>query len=284
MKRYKILHRTYYNYSETVTLGPHHLLIRPREDHELRIESFKLRISPQAKVLWHRGVEGNSVATISFSQATRQLAIESEVVVQQYNESPLNFLVEDYAIDYPFSYTSADQILLSPYRMLPDEAAREVLNEWIYQSWKLGEPVQTYGLLQRLTETINQTLEYKMREAPGVQSPTETLSLGSGSCRDFAVLLMEAAKCLGLAARFVSGYLNAPMMSDQVGSTHAWAEVYVPGGGWIGFDPTAGTIAGSDHIPVAVSRDAESVPPIAGTYVGSAKSTMDVGVWVTELH
>jgi transglutaminase-like putative cysteine protease len=115
-----------------------------------------------------------------------------------------------------------------------------------------------------------------------VQSARETLSLGSGSCRDFALLFMEAVKCLGLASRFVSGYLYAPLMSSQVGSTHAWAEVYLPGGGWKGFDPTIGDIVGSDHIPIAVSRLAESVPPISGSYRGSAESKLDVGVWVSE--
>lgn len=283
MKRYKIIHRTFYNYTETVTLGPHHLLVRPREDYELRVESFSLNISPEAKVLWHRGVEGNSVATVSFKAPTRQLSIESEVIVQQYNESPLDFIVADYAIHYPFTYNAEDQILLSPYRMLPDEKTREVLNNWIFNSWKSGESVQSYVLLKGLTEYIYNTLKYEMREEPGVQSATETLALGSGSCRDFALLLMEAAKCLGLAARFVSGYLHAPLMSDQPGSTHAWAEVYLPGGGWKGFDPTVGDIVGSDHIPVAVARSAESVPPISGTYAGSAKSEMDVGVWVSEL-
>lgn len=282
MKRYKIIHRTFYNYSDTVTLGPHHLLVRPREDHELRIESFDLTISPKAKIFWHRGVEGNSVATANFSDPIRQLSIESEVVVQQYNESPLDFIVADYAINYPFAYSAEDQVLLSPYRILPDQKVRQVLNNWVFNCWKSGEPVQTYTLLQRLTAYIYKTLTYKMREEPGVQTATETLALSSGSCRDFALLLMEVAKCLGLAARFVSGYLHAPLMSGLAGSTHAWAEVYLPGGGWKGFDPTIGDIAGSDHIPVAVSRLAESVPPIAGTFAGSATSSMDVGVWVSE--
>ncbi len=181
-----------------------------------------------------------------------------------------------------FSYDEGDQFILSPYRVLPDEKTREILNNWIFHSWKSGENVQTYTLLQRLTETIYKTLKYNVREEPGVQSPAETLSLGSGSCRDFALLLMEAVKCLGLASRFVSGYLHAPLMSSQIGSTHAWAEVYLPGVGWKGFDPTIGDIVGKDHIPVAVSRLAESVPPISGTYAGKAKSELDVGVWVSE--
>ncbi len=148
--------------------------------------------------------------------------------------------------------------------------------------WKSTEQIQTYTLLQRLAAYINKTLVYKVREEQGVQSVQQTLSLGSGSCRDFALLFMESVKCLGLASRFVSGYLYAPLMSDQIGSTHAWAEVYLPGGGWKGFDPTIGDIVGTDHIPVAVSRLAESVPPIAGSFSGTADSTLDVGVWVTQ--
>lgn len=281
MKRFKIVHRTYYNYTDTVTLGEQHLLLRPREGHDLRIESFALKISPDAKVYWHRDVEGNSVAIANFAAPTQQLTVESEVVVQQYNEAPLDFIVADYAINYPFSYSQDDQFLLSPYRVLPDQKTRQLLNNWIFKAWKSGEQVQTYTLLQRLTTAIYTTLIYNVREEPGVQSAQETLTLGSGSCRDFALLFMEAVKCLGLASRFVSGYLHAPLMSNQVGSTHAWAEVYLPGAGWKGFDPTIGDIVGSDHIPVAVSRLAESVPPISGSYAGIADSELDVGVWVS---
>lgn len=282
MKRYRIIHRTYYNYSNTVTLGEHELLLRPREGHDLRIESFVLNITPTAKVYWHRDVEDNSVAMVNFTQPTRQLMVESEVIIQQYNESPLDFIVADSALNYPFLYSKDDEQLLSPYRVLPDEKTRVLLNNWIFNIWKSTERIQTYTLLQRLTKTISVSLVYKVREEPGVQTAMETLSLGSGSCRDFALLFMEIARCLGFASRFVSGYLYAPLMSSQVGSTHAWAEVYLPGGGWKGFDPTIGDIVGTDHIPVAVSRWAEAVPPVSGSFSGIAKSELDVGVWVSE--
>lgn len=281
MKRYKIIHRTYYNYSDTVTLGAHHLRLRPREDHELRIESFVLKCTPETKLLWQRDVEGNSVSTANFTESTQQLIIESEVIIQQYNEDPLDFIVDEYAVNYPFQYKSSDRFLLSPYMVLPDESTRVLLNDWIFNVWKDGEQIQTYVLLHKLSAYIHQTLMYKSREEPGVQTAQETLTLGSGSCRDFALLFMEAVKCLGLASRFVSGYLHAPLMSSLIGSTHAWAEVYIPGAGWKGFDPTIGDIAGTDHIAVAVARLAESVPPIAGSYSGSAESKLDVGVWVS---
>lgn len=282
MQRYKIIHRTYYNYSNEVTLGPHQLLLRPREDHELRIESLALKITPTATLLWHRDVEGNSVAIAKFDSPTNQLAIESEVIIQQFNEAPLNFMVADYAIEYPFAYQSDDQVLLAPYMALPEQETRNEVHQWIANFWQPGEPIQTYTLLQRLATHIYQTLSYRVREAPGVQTARQTLSGRTGSCRDFASLFMDAARCLGLASRFVSGYLHAPLLSDQIGATHAWAEVYLPGAGWKGFDPTIGKIAGTDHIAVAVARLPESVPPIAGSFVGAPDSTINVGVWVSQ--
>ena len=281
MKRYKIIHRTYYNYSANVLLGEHRLLLRPREDHELRIESFSLKSTPKANILWHRDVQGNSVAIANFSEPTQQLSVESELIIQQYNESPLDFIVAEYAISYPFQYKAEDSFLLLPYMQLVDKETLELLKTFTSNIYKINEQLETYTLLQRLSKYIYQSLTYNIREEPGVQSVKQTLHLGSGSCRDFALLFMETAKCLGFASRFVSGYLYAPLMSSQIGFTHAWAEVYLPGGGWKGFDPTIGNIAGADHIPVAVARLADSVAPISGSFSGIADSTLDVGVWVT---
>lgn len=281
MQRYKIVHRTYYNFTYPVTLGPHTLRLRPREGHELRIENFDLKISPQADVLWHRDVEGNSVAIASFALPTQHLSIESDVIVRQYLEKPLDFLVADYAVAYPFSYKREDLVLLAPYIGLSDAEAMPDVKRWVAGIWQPGEPIQTYGLLRRLTSVIYRNMVYQVREEPGVQSATTTLARGTGSCRDFALLLMAAARELGLAARFVTGYLHAPL-SSGAGATHAWAEIYLPGAGWKGFDPTTGSIAGEDHIPVAVARLAGSVPPIAGSYKGNASSQLDVGVWVSK--
>ncbi len=283
MQRYKIIHRTYYNYSAIVTLGAHHLLLRPRESYELRIESFSLKSTPKAKIFWHRDVEDNSVAIATFDTPTQQLLIESEVIIQHYNESPLDFIVSDYAINYPFKYLANDNFILSSYMVLPNEETRTLLNSWICNIYKYNEIIQTYTLLQKLTTYIFKNFTYKVREEAGVQTAKQTLSYASGSCRDFAFLFMEAVKCLGLATRFVSGYLYAPLMSHMVGSTHAWAEVYIPGGGWIGFDPTTGNIVGTDHIAVAVSRLPDNVPPIAGSFAGVSNSTLSVGVWVTKI-
>ncbi len=284
MQRYKILHRTYYNFSSPVLLEPHALRLRPREGHELRIESLSLEISPPATLRWHRDVEDNSVAIATFTGPASQLSIESNVIIQQYNQAPLDFLLAEYAADFPFTYTPEDRILLSPYLASPINNIKTQLIEWVASFCPADEKIETYSILQRLCCQIQQEISYRIREEQGVQSAIETLSYGTGSCRDFAALFMEAARHLGLAARFVSGYLHAPPSAVDLGATHAWAEVYLPGAGWKGFDPTIGQIVGTDHIAVAVAMLPESVPPIAGSFVGVPGASLDVGVWVTQLE
>jgi len=241
-------------------------------------------------------VEDNSVAIATFDTPASQLMIKSEVIIQQYNQVPLDFLVADYAVGFPFAYIPEDIAVLSPYmntngdKVLhslyidtTDHNSNDLLAEWVTGIWQPDEQIQTYALLQRLSTHIHTTLLYQVREEPGVQTATETLFRGSGSCRDFAFLFMEAARRLGLAARFVSGYLHAPPSTANYGATHAWPEVYLPGAGWKGFDPTSGEIVGNNHIAVAVARLPESIPPIAGSFVGPPGASLDVGVWITEL-
>jgi len=283
MQRYKILHRTYYNFTGDVLLGPHTLRLRPRESHELRVESSFLKITPTATLRWYRDVEDNSVAVASFDTPTRQLIIESEVVIQQFNLAPLDFLVADYAINYPFAYTPEEWAVLAPYAGTAGEAPNDSLAEWITNLWLPDEQLQTYSLLQRLTVHIQQTVSYQLREEAGVQTASETLSCGTGSCRDLANLFMQAARRLGFASRFVSGYLHAQPSALNFGATHAWAEVFLPGAGWKGFDPTTGEVVGTDHIAVAVARTPDLAPPIAGSYLGPPGASLDVGVWVTDL-
>jgi transglutaminase-like putative cysteine protease len=282
MQRYKIVHQTYYNFSNVVRFAPHQMRLRPRENYQLHVESFSLKITPPASLLWHLDVEGNSVAIATFDLPATQLAIESEVIIQQFNETPLDFLVADYAVNYPFAYLPDDRTLLLPYMAFPDLQTNNRLLDWIADLWQPGQRLQTYTLLQRLGSHISQTFSYQIRDEPGVQNPMQTLTYRSGSCRDFAVLFMETARCLGLAARFVSGYLHSPPSATDYGATHAWVEVYLPGAGWRGFDPTSGEIVGSDHIAVAVARLPESIPPVAGSFFGTAVSSLDVGVWVTK--
>jgi transglutaminase-like putative cysteine protease len=281
MQRYRIRHDTVYRYDAEVWLNAHTLRLRPREGHELRIEASSLRISPTATLRWHRDAENNSVAMASFSEPARSLTIESEVVIQQYHQAPLDFLVDPEALFFPFHYGFEEQLLLAPYRQPVDhDGALEV---WLAGLYAPGEQMETYGLLERISSCIHSTLRYVRREEPGVQTPAYTLSSGSGSCRDFATLFLAATRLLGIAARFVSGYLHDPLYPEAGGSTHAWTEVYLPGAGWTGFDPTTGSLAGPDHIAVAVSHRPDAVPPVAGSFRGSAQSTLTVGVWVTEM-
>ena len=282
MKRFKISHQTAYDYSSLVQLLPHTLRLRPREGHELRIESSKLDIFPTPSLLWQRDVEGNSVATATFKNRTDTLRINSEIVIQKYDLSPLDFLVSDYAVDFPFTYREDDRILLSPY-MATDTGTNDRLREWMDALWMPGEKIQTFSLLQRINQHIFKNLTYRKREEEGVQQAEHTLGCGSGSCRDFANLFMAATQRLGLAARFVSGYVYSNYVPAQSGSTHAWAEVLIPGAGWKGFDPTFGTIVGADHISVAVARRPELVPPVAGDFFGKPGASMKVSVSVTEV-
>lgn len=283
MQRYKIVHRTYYNFSAKVQLQPHELRVRPREGHELRIESSSLKITPTATLRWHRDVEDNSVAIATFSEPSMQLAIESEVTIQQFNLAPLDFVVADYAAHYPFAYTPDDHAVLAPYLRAALQVPDDQLTGWLSDIWQVGEHVETYVLLQRLAVKIREKLFYQAREEPGVQSPLQTLAIGSGSCRDSAYLFMEAARRLGFATRFVSGYLQAEPSDTDYGATHAWAEVFLPGAGWKGFDPTIGEVVGTSHMAVAVAREPELVPPVSGAFVGPPGASLDVGVWVTAL-
>jgi transglutaminase-like putative cysteine protease len=283
MRRLKILHRTYYNFHGSVQLQPHRLLLRPREGPGLHIEGSKLDIEPAAQIRWLRDAYDNSVAIATFGASTSHLAIVSECIVQQYDETPLDFLVADFAVHYPFIYDAESAEVLRPYLSVLEPGDQVALGAWVHRYWRPGEPVQTYGLLARLCAGIHQSLTYQAREQPGVQSARETLTRGVGSCRDFAHLFMEAGRFLGFAARFVSGYLYAPVADGRSGSTHAWTEVYLPGAGWKGFDPTSGEIAGSRHIAVAVARSPEAVSPVSGTFIGPPGSDLSVGVWVSDL-
>lgn len=283
MRRLKIFHRTQYSFSTAVQLGPHHLMVRPREGHELHIESSFLDISPAASIRWHRDVDDNSVAIASFEEVASDLVITSEVICQHYDSEPLNFIVADDAVNYPFTYGNDESVVLAPYMVCVEPVGGGELGTWLASFWQSGETVQTYTLLERLCTGIHRNMAYRKREQPGVQSAAQTLSQAMGSCRDFANLFIEATRMLGIASRFVSGYLYNPPSDSDYGTTHAWAEVFLPGAGWKGFDPTIGTVAGNDHITVAVARRPDSIPPVSGTYLGNAESKLEVEVRVTDI-
>jgi transglutaminase-like putative cysteine protease len=285
MRRLRIEHLTTYQFGAPVELGPHQLLIRPREGHDVRIEASLLNIRPANAVKWHRDFYGNSVGTVRFSETSDILSIASDVTIQHFEENPFDFLLVPAATHYPFEYADDERMELLPYQTLCYPEDRTALAEWISRFWIVGQRWETFTLLDWINKGIASGFAYAKRDSPGVQSPRETLRSGSGSCRDFASLFIEACRVLGFATRFVSGYLCTPGIPGPGGATHAWAEVYLPGAGWRGFDSTSGEVTGTSHIAAAVSRHPGGVPPISGSFAGSLSSppTLWVGVRVSIL-
>jgi transglutaminase-like putative cysteine protease len=280
MKRMRIVHRTEYHYNSRVSFGPHRAMLRPREGHDLHIASSVLNVVPAADLRWLRDIYGNSIAVLTFSEPAERLSVLSEVDVDLYYDNPIECLVEPAARSFPFQYAPEEQVELVPYRLPSYPYDGPALQKWLRNLYVPGQVVGTFDLLTNLNTHIHQHLNYAHREAPGVQLPHETLELGSGSCRDFAVLMMEAARHWGFGARFVTGYVQ--MGEGQHGATHAWTEIYIPGAGWHGFDPTNNKLAGSEHISVAVAREQENASPFSGVWSGPANAfnRMEVSVEV----
>jgi transglutaminase-like putative cysteine protease len=285
MRRLDIRHVTEYRFPGLVTLLPHRLLVRPRENHNVRIESSVLQIVPAHTVHWKRDVLDNSLAAVSFLEPADLLSITSGVVIQHYEDNPFDFLLDEYAAALPFDYAAEDRAELAPFQQAVYPLDQEAVRHWL-DGLGLPGSIETFTLLDRLNRAISAGFRYQIREEPGVQPPAQTLALSSGSCRDFAALFLEACRHLGLASRFVSGYLYAWEIGAGEASTHAWAEVYLPGAGWKGFDPTSGEVTGNRHIATAVARHPEAVPPVSGDYIGPAggSPSMSVAVRVTELE
>jgi len=283
MQRLRIQHVTEYQFPTEVTLNQHRLLLRPREGHDVRIESSKLKITPDYTIKWQRDVFDNSLAVVNFLERSDKLTIASEVVIQHYEQAPYDFLVEEYAVNYPFMYEQGEQVDLAAFQRMVFFNDQQTINNWLLQLGLYG--METFALLVKLNQAISNNFRYQMREEAGVQSPAQTLTQRSGSCRDYATLFIEACRSLGFASRFVSGYLHAPATEAGNATTHAWVEVYLPGTGWKGFDPTAGEVTGNRHIAVAVARDPEAVPPVSGSFIGPGlvTPTMLVNVQVNLL-
>ncbi len=285
MQRLLIRHVTEYFFAGPVTLNPHQLLLRPREGHDVRIESSRLEISPAYRIKWFRDVFDNSLAVVNFLESADVLRIASSVVIQHYEDSPLNYSVEEYALHYPFVYQEGERIDLAAFQQSLFINDQAIVMDWLRDIGLCTKSMDTLGLQTKLNQAIHTQFRYQMREEAGVQSPQQTLRSKSGSCRDYATLFIEACRYLGLASRFVSCYLLAPSTEAGNASTHAWAEVYLPGRGWQGFDPTVGEITGNRHIAVAVARNPEAIPPVSGSFIGPgpAMPAMNVNVQVNLL-
>ena len=283
MTTLKIHHRTTYRYRQPVSLGPHRLMLRPRESRDLRIVSSDVTVTPAATLTWAHDVFGNAVATATFQNMASTLVIESAVELD-LNAAPWPvFDIAASAIVYPFQY-SADEFTdlgALAIQQYPDPTSR--LRDWA-RAFVRGNSTNTLALLQDLCAGVSNWINYQSREEEGTQSPLQTLDRGWGSCRDFAVLFVESARSLGFGARIVSGYLYNPgqlVGSGGAGSTHAWAEVYVTGAGWISFDPTNRTAGGFNLIPVAVARDIRQAMPVSGSFAGMTDAFMDMAVEVS---
>lgn len=282
-------HRTLYRYARPVQFLEHRLMCRPRDSHDLRLLDTALAIAPAASVRWLHDVFGNSIAIASFEQDAAELSFVSSFRAEHYPTAPDEIQVERYAQQLPFNYAAEEvpDLGRTMERHYADPEHR--VDAWAKRFVGNRAGAATLDTLVAMTRAIRRRFRYVRREEMGVQAPVETLQLGSGSCRDFALLLIEAARCLGLAARFVSGYLYDEKLLRAGGgmigggSTHAWAEVYLPGAGWIEFDPTNALVGGRNLIRVAVARDASQAVPLSGSYVGAPADYlgMEVEVKVT---
>lgn len=283
MPLFSILHRTEYRYRQPVCLGPHRLMLRPRESHELRLVSSEIRTWPPSTLSWAQDVFGNNIATASFGVESDTLVIESAVALELTSSPWPIFPIAASAASYPFSYSAEERTDLGALLSLQYPDSRGRLSSWA-AGFVRGNPTDTLALLKDLNVGVSATASYQAREDEGTQPPARTLDLGRGSCRDFAVLFVEAARALGFGARIVSGYIFTPTQPSGTGTTHAWAEVFVPGAGWITFDPTNRQMGGFNLIPVAVARDLYQAMPVSGTFTGvnGDQLALTVAVSVTE--
>ena len=286
MTALRIHHRTSYRFAEPVTLWPHRLLLRPRESRDLRLVSSNVTVTPGAALSWAQDVFGNTIATASFQTMSDHLVIDSVAEIHLDAAAWPVFPIAASAISYPFRYEDDEWAdlggLAAPQYTDPTGRLRAWAREFIG-----GNPTDTLSLLKDLSAGIAAQIGYQSRDDEGTQTPIQTLDRGWGSCRDFAVLFAEGARTLGFGARIVSGYLYNPdqqsIGSGGAGSKHAWGEVYVPGAGWITFDPTNRSVGGFNLIPVAVGRDIRLIMPVTGSFHGmtNAFQGMSVEVRVT---
>ncbi|HWH84604.1 MAG TPA: transglutaminase family protein [Burkholderiaceae bacterium] len=270
---FDIHHTTHYQYHQPVQLGEHRVMFRPRGSHDLRVLATDLQVTPEPlDIRLIQDVYSNSVALITPQSPAIELKVECFFSVEHAGTSALDLPLDASAEQYPFAYSTEDSIALQHY-LLPwyDDSTGE-LDAWARQF--VVEGVGSRELLVAMTQAIRDSMTYLARFDEGVQTPYETIRLGSGTCRDFATLMIEAARRLGFAARFVSGYLYTPWLDDDApehvgaGATHAWVQVYLPGAGWIPFDPTNNLIGGTDLIRVGVARHASLASPVSGSWHG----------------
>lgn len=281
-----VVHKTTYRYARPVVLGEHRLMCRPRDSHDLRLLDTTLIIKPAARVRWLHDAFANSIAVASFAGPAAELYFESRFSAEHYPADATAIEIEPYARVYPFHYSFEEMpdLVRTVERHYPDPERR--IDQWARGFLGKSRTRGTLELLCAINAGIKEQFEYLRREEMGTQPPTETLQRQAGSCRDFALFMMEAARSLGFAARFVSGYLydEALIGAESAlvggGATHAWMQVFLPGAGWVEFDPTNALVGGRNLIRVAVARDAAQAAPLSGSFTGAADDFLGMAVEV----
>jgi transglutaminase-like putative cysteine protease len=284
MTIFSVHHVTTYRYKKPVRLGLHQLMFRPRDSFDQRLLDCRLEVTPQpAEVRWLHDPFGNCVTLIEFAAETAMLRFETAIRLDHTPENAPDFRIEDYARTHPFDYSDDERPDLLPYmlRHHPDDSG---VDRWLSKFVSAGANQPTGQLLMTLNEAIAESFSYRRRTSRGTQTPEETILRQEGTCRDFALLMMEAARSLGFAARFVTGYVYVPDRDGPLrlggGSTHAWCQIYVPGSGWVEFDPTNGIVGNRDLIRVGVARTPKQAVPLFGSYWGEAEDELGMEVSV----
>ncbi|MGE0801339.1 MAG: transglutaminase N-terminal domain-containing protein [Lautropia sp.] len=263
-----VLHETTYRYSQPVVVNPHRLMVHPRQSPTLRLHSLSLHVEPDASVTWSADAFDNVIATATFQGPQNELCFRCQSQVEILAPEWPVFDIAASAIQFPFEYGSDERDDLGS---LVRSDQSDPLAIWA-RSFVASYPTDTLSLLKDINNFVFATFRYEQREQEGTQAPADTLALRSGSCRDFAELFTQAVRTLGFGARAVSGYLWEGGLLEGIArggaSTHAWSEVYIPGPGWIPFDPTNGTVGAAYLIPVAVGSQMHRLTPVEGSYAG----------------
>jgi transglutaminase-like putative cysteine protease len=281
----RVRHITTYAYKRPVGFGEHRVLFRPRDSYDQRLLTADIHVSPTPSTLhWIHDVFGNCVAIVNFEEKATELRFETNIVLDHAPDTAPRFRTRRKARTWPFEYDAEDLPDLAPSmrRHYPDDGGE--LEKWARRFVKPQGTTDTGHLLGTMTMAVRESFTYSRRTNPGTQPPHVTMATRTGTCRDFALLMMEACRSLGLAARFVSGYIYVPSRGGSItrggGSTHAWCQVYLPGAGWVEFDPTNGIVGNRDLIRVGVARDPRQAIPLYGTFDGSKDDPMGMTVQV----
>jgi len=282
--RLRIEHVTSYAYRRPVSFHRHRLVLRPRDGHDLRVERMHLELAPAHHLQWVRDVFGNSIALVDWLEPADTLRIVSDVVIERLAPFPTRHLGEPPQVAFPPRYDELEAAIVAVYSGPTYAEDVATVQEWLRAAPK-ADPRDAEGTMLTLCRRVFTTVRYLRRMEKGVQTPGQTLTIGSGSCRDMATLLMEAARVSGVAARFASGYLHGPASQAGRASTHAWTELYLPTLGWRGFDPTTGGTTSTSHIVTGVSTHPRGVMPVTGSFTGGTaeRASLDVTVTTTVL-